>query len=62
MSFAVEIRRCCKLLGTAKAASLCGVTPRTLQLWARNAGNPKVATRVGALAILRSANGKGKEL
>jgi hypothetical protein len=37
----------------ARAARLCGVSPRTIYLWLTGQGNPNRATRTGALALLR---------
>lgn len=57
-SFADELRPHVERLGTGKAAALCDVTPRTLQLWLAGQGNPNTSTRVGALMLLRNAKGK----
>ena len=55
MTFADQLQPHVKRLGTLRAAALCGVTPRSLQLWIRGQGNPNLATQAGALAILRKA-------
>ncbi|HUE15395.1 MAG TPA: hypothetical protein VMR25_14610 [Planctomycetaceae bacterium] len=55
MTFADQLQPHVKRLGTLRAAALCGVTPRSLQLWIRGEGNPNLATQAGALAILRKA-------
>jgi transcriptional regulator with XRE-family HTH domain len=55
MSFADQLRPLVERLGTAEAARICGVTPRTLQLWMRGEGNPNAATRAGALLLLGRA-------
>lgn len=41
--------------GTAKAAEVCGVSQRTVQLWLSGGGNPNTATQAGALALLAKA-------
>jgi hypothetical protein len=55
MTFADQLQPHVKRLGTLRAAALCGVTPRSLQLWIRGEGNPNLATQAGVLAILRKA-------
>ena len=55
MTFADQLQPHVKRLGTLRAAALCGVTPRSLQLWIRGEGNPNLATQAGALAILRKS-------
>lgn len=58
MSFADQLRPHVERLGTAEAARLCGVTPRSLQLWMRGEGNPNAATQAGALLLLGRARTK----
>lgn len=51
--FAECLRPLVAVHGTGKAAELCGVTPRTIQLWLKGAGPPpNKATQTGALALL----------
>ena len=57
MTFADQLQPHVKRLGTLRAAALCGVTPRSIQLWIRGEGNPNLATQAGALAILRKGRG-----
>jgi hypothetical protein len=45
MTFADQLQPHVKRLGTLRAAALCGVTPRSLQLWIRGEGNPNLATK-----------------
>ena len=61
MTFADQLQPHVKRLGTLRAAALCGVTPRSLQLWIRGEGNPNLATQAGALAILREAQAAKEE-
>lgn len=49
--FARKLRRLVDPIGTAKAAELCGVTPRSIQLWCRGA-EPCKAVQAGALILL----------
>lgn len=58
MSFAEDLRLHVERLGTAEAARLCGVTPRSLQLWMRGEGNPNAATQAGAILLLSRARPK----
>lgn len=55
MTFADQIRPLIERLGTTEAARICGVTPRTLQLWMRGEGNPNLATQAGAVQLLAAA-------
>ncbi len=55
MSFADQLRPQVERLGTAEAARICGVTPRSLQLWMLGQGNPNAATQRGAIELLREA-------
>lgn len=55
MSFATDLRPHVERLGTAEAARLCGVTPRSLQLWMRGEGNPNAATQAGVILLLSRA-------
>lgn len=55
MSFADHLKPLVKRLGTNEAARLCGVTPRSLQLWMRGEGNPNTATQAGAILLLGKA-------
>jgi DNA-binding XRE family transcriptional regulator len=45
-------------IGTARAAKICGVSPRTIQLWMRGEGNPNLATKAGALSLLQAEAAK----
>jgi len=54
-AFADQIRPLVYKLGTAKAAQLCGVTSRSMQLWISGHGNPNLATRTGVLVLLQAA-------
>lgn len=58
MKFANVLAPLVEKVGTGEAARLCGVTPRTLQLWMRGEGNPNLATKRGTLDILRGAAAK----
>lgn len=53
MTFAAQLRPLVGRVGTTEAARLCGVTPRSLQLWMRGDGIPNAATQRGCLVILR---------
>jgi hypothetical protein len=55
MSFADQLRSHVDALGTATAARICGVTPRSIQLWMRGLGNPNAATKAGAILLLEKA-------
>lgn len=57
MSFAQQLRPLVERLGTAEAARICGVSPRSLQLWMRGA-EPCTAMRAGVLFLLRSQREK----
>jgi len=57
-TFPAEIRAHVERIGTAEAARVCGVTPRTLQLWMRGSGNPNLATKAGARLLLGKAKPK----
>ena len=54
MSFADRLRPLVERLGTAEAARICGVTPRSLQLWMRGA-EPCAAMQAGAIMLLSRA-------
>lgn len=54
VTFSDQIRPLVEAVGTAKAAALCGVTPRSLQLWMQG-GTPNTATQVGVIVILTKA-------
>lgn len=49
--FAARLRPLVEAHGTAAAAALCGVTPRSLQLWMRGA-TPCAAMQAGVLLLL----------
>lgn len=56
MTFAARLRPLVEHLGTAESARLCGVTPRSIQLWlAQPDRPPNAATQTGALHLLRQA-------
>jgi hypothetical protein len=52
MTFAEQLKSHVERIGTARAAAICGVTPRSIQLWLRGASNVNAATRAGALLLL----------
>mgnify|MGYP002789813202 CR=1 FL=1 len=55
-NFADQLKPLVERAGTARAADLCGVTPRTIQLWLANPAKPPCrAMQVGALSLLRDA-------
>lgn len=59
MTFPEFLRSQLDRLGTAKAAELCGVTPRSIQLWIANPDKPPCAAmQVGVRQILSSASPK----
>lgn len=49
--FATKLKPLVEAHGTAAAAALCGVTPRSLQLWMRGA-TPCAAMQAGVLLLL----------
>lgn len=51
-TFATRLRPLVEAHGTAAAAALCGVTPRSLQLWMRGA-TPCAAMQAGVLLLLQ---------
>lgn len=54
MTFAEQLRPHVERVGTGRAAMVCGVTPRTLQLWlARPDKPPNAASQAGAISLLR---------
>ena len=60
MTFADQIRPLIELLGTTESARICGVTPRSLQLWMRGA-TPNAATQAGAVLLLARAAKSGRK-
>lgn len=52
--FAARLRPLVEANGTAAAAQLCGVTPRSLQLWMRG-DTPCAAMQAGVLLLLSGA-------
>ena len=54
MSFADQLRPLVERIGTAEAARICGVTPRSLQLWMRGS-EPCAAMQAGVLLLLGRA-------
>ena len=50
-TFASKLKPLIEAHGTAAAAKICGVTPRTLQLWMRGA-TPCAAMQAGVLLLL----------
>lgn len=52
--FSSRLRPLVEAHGTAAAARLCGVTPRSLQLWLRGA-TPCAAMQAGVLLLLSGA-------
>lgn len=56
MSFADQLKPHVERLGTNEAARICGVTPRSLQLWRSNPAKPPCAAmQAGALLLLSSS-------
>lgn len=53
-NFPAKLADFCNKFGTAVCAELCGVSPRAIQLWIQSEGNPNMATKVGALTILKA--------
>lgn len=59
MTFANQLKPLVDQLGTAKAAEICGVTPRSLQLWMRGS-KPCAAMQAGVIFLLtRAAKDQG---
>ena len=53
--FSVRLRPLVEAVGTTEAARICGVTPRSLQLWMRGPAEPCAAMQVGVLDLLERA-------
>lgn len=51
MSFADQLRPLVERHGTAESARICGVTPRSLQLWMKGA-EPCAAMQAGVILLL----------
>lgn len=54
--FARQLRPLVETLGAVRAAEVCGVTKRTINLWLAGHGNPNLATQTGALFLLQMAS------
>lgn len=62
MTFADTLRPHVERLGTAEAARIADVTPRSLQLWMKGPAEPNAAMRDGVLLRLsRAKTGKKNE-
>ena len=54
--FGAQLRAHVDRLGAVKAASICGVTPRSLYLWMRGPRVPCIAMQAGCLLLLKQAH------
>lgn len=59
MTFATRLTAAMRPYGPTKAAALCGVTKRSLQIWRSGVREPCLAMQVGVLAILSAPPAQG---